>query len=186
MTDVSGATFAAFLSAVAASISAVVATAMARAAAKKSAAELASKNAELLKVADRHRESLELTQYIHITQRVFDLGNLFIEHPLLRKYFYEDGIVDSTEDVQKITSLAVYILDFYSTLQEAKALLTEALPSWEEWNRYIEDGFRRSPYLCYYFEQHMPWYDQSLAAIYNKVAIDRQEIIRKQRTALAK
>jgi hemoglobin-like flavoprotein len=36
-----------------------------------------------------HVESLKLSQYIAITQRVFDVDMLFVKNPDLRSYFYE-------------------------------------------------------------------------------------------------
>src|ERR1700733_13156714 len=70
-----------------------------------------------------HTESYKLSQYIEITQRVFDVDMLFIQNSDLRPYFYESKIVTVDCDIQKITAAAEYILDFYSTLQEHERLL---------------------------------------------------------------
>jgi len=181
---------------------------VARAAKKRSAEDLAHKDAELQFAKRQHEEQLsainentlrsleqsaslhakemKLTQYISITQRVFELDHLFIEKAELRKYFYDDRLVDPADkNLQTITSIGEYILDFYSTLQEQEVHLTDAGPEWEQWNNYIEDGFRRSPYLCFYFEQQIAWYEDGLTEIYRNVARDRQEVIRQQRSAFA-
>ena len=133
-----------------------------------------------------HAESMKLSQYIAITQRVFDVDMLFILNPKLRPYFYECRVVDQRADVQQITAIAEYILDFYSTVQEHERLLTSLeTPSWTEWRVFIADGFRGSPFLCSYFEQNAAWYEDGLMEIYRPVARERQEIVLRQRDALA-
>lgn len=136
--------------------------------------------------ATHHGKEMNLGHYINITQRVFDLGRLFIENPHLRKYFYDDEVVVSSEDMQKITSFTEYILDFYSSIQEHERLLGDYTPSWVEWNEYISEGFSRIPYLCVYFEQHMKWYEPGLHDIYMSIFKEREKIIIQQRVALSR
>ena len=71
-----------------------------------------------------HVESLKLSQYIAITQRVFDVDMLFVKNPDLRSYFYESKLVTTSCNIQQITAIAEYILDFYSTIQEHERLLS--------------------------------------------------------------
>jgi predicted RNase H-like nuclease len=71
-----------------------------------------------------HVESLKLSQYIAITQRVFDVDMLFVKNPDLRSYFYESKLVTTNCNIQQITAIAEYILDFYSTIQEHERLLS--------------------------------------------------------------
>ena len=73
----------------------------------------------------------------------------------------------------------------YSTVQEHERLLTSLeTPSWAEWRTFIADGFRGSPFLCSYFEQNAPWYEDGLMEIYRPVARERQEVLLRQRRAL--
>ena len=84
-----------------------------------------------------HVDSMKLSQYITITQRVFDVDMLFINNSKLRPYFRDGQIVDQSLDVQEVSAIAEYILDFFSTIQEHERLLTsQATPSWEEWRDY--------------------------------------------------
>lgn len=174
--------------------------------ARKFAMELQRRDEELADEKERHREHLQklsenttlilenatnlqatelkLAQYINITQRVFDLDHLFVNNSGLRKYFYDEALVDTSADVQLITAVTEYILDFYSTLQEHERLLSDSSPSWQEWNVYIEDGFRGSPFLCHYFEQNADWYEEGLMTLYKKVAKEKQNKVRKQRALL--
>ncbi|MBB5467979.1 hypothetical protein OKW30_002483 [Paraburkholderia sp. Clong3] len=134
--------------------------------------------------ATLHGKEMNLGHYINITQRVFDLGHLFIDHPHLRKYFYDNAVVDSSEDIEKITSFTEYILDFFSSIQEHERLLGDGTPSWKEWNEYISDFFGRSPFLCVYFAERASWYEPGLFEIFRPVGRSQEELIKKQRSAL--
>jgi hypothetical protein len=134
-----------------------------------------------------HAQSMKLSQYIAITQRVFDVDMLFVQNPSFRPYFYERRLVDDASNLQQVTAIAEYILDFYSTVQEHERLLaSQETPSWEEWRAFIADGFRWSPFLCAFFEQNAAWYEEGLMSIYRPVAKDHQELIARQRKALAR
>lgn len=134
-----------------------------------------------------HDQSIKLSQYISITQRVFDVDMLFIQNPQLRRYFYDNQIVDQLPDIERITAVAEYILDFYSTIQEHERILaTLATPSWKEWRTFIADGFRGSPFLCVYYDKNATWYEEGLMEIYRPVAKERHDVLVSQRTALTK
>jgi hypothetical protein len=133
-----------------------------------------------------HAESYKLSQYIAVTQRVFEVDMLFIRNPALRPYFYESEIVTVDCNIQQITAIAEYILDFYSTLQEHERLLvSQNIPSWEEWRSFIKDGFHDAPFLCDYYEQNSSWYEEGLMQIYRPVGHERRELISRQRAAIA-
>jgi hypothetical protein len=122
----------------------------------------------------------KMALYIDVTQRVFDIDGLFIQHPDLRCYFYEEELVKPNQNLNRITALAEYILDFYSILQEHERLLSDSTPSWKEWNAYIADGFRSSPYLCHYFSKNKGWYEEGLLRIYEHAIQGQGDIIDKQ------
>jgi hypothetical protein len=163
--------------------------------AKIARADFARKEAEVQAVTERHQQQLEqnkslhvdgvkLSLYVNITQRIFEIDRIFIEHPTLRPFFYDGTIVTPNNDKPRITALAEYILDFYSTLQEHESKIKDASPSWAEWTGYIEDGFKRSPFLCCYFLQRAYWYEPGLAELLNPIAKQNDALIKQQRAVL--
>lgn len=127
---------------------------------------------------------LRLQSYVAITARIFEVNKLFVDNPELRRYFYDGVVLTDKEVMAKASSVAEFLLDFYSTIQEHQAFLDQDVPTWEEWISYIKEGFKRSPFLCVYFEGKLNWYEPQLREFYSKIQEDRQEIIVTQRQAL--
>jgi hypothetical protein len=135
---------------------------------------------------EHHVGSYKLSQYIAITQRVFDVDMMFIRNSELRPYFYESKIVTRDCNIQQITAVAEYILDFYSTLQEHELLLaSQQIPSWAEWTSYISDGFHGAPFLCDYYERNKSWYEEGLMRIYEPVREEQKKLISQQRAEIS-
>lgn len=169
----------------AASVSAIAACAIAAFTLWKLLSDRKKDKAELVRKDAEHADGIKLSLYVNITQRIFEIDRIFIEHPLLRPFFYDGVIVTPIHDMPRITALAEYILDFYSTLQEHEKRIGDASPSWVEWTGYIKDGFQRSPFLCCYFAEHSYWYEPGLSGIFNPIAKQNDTKIKEQRAALS-
>jgi hypothetical protein len=139
--------------------------------------------------AKKDQNQKQLSLYVHLTQRVFEIDRIFIEHSEFRPYFYDCKILGKNDCVLKgdgflkISALAEYILDFFSNLQELEPKLNAGSPSWKEWNDFIESGFATSPFLCAYFERNAKWYEQGLRDKYDPIGKRNHALIQRQHEA---
>lgn len=126
------------------------------------------------------KRQMKMVVYATVTDRVFSVNQLFINHPEFRRYFYgkEHPVrtPNSQNDYERIVSVAEYILDFSSSILEHKELLeekkvrnpkpgsgsTSGQISWGEWEKYIEDIMENSPVLCRLLLEKREWYEDNL------------------------
>lgn len=135
------------------------------------------------------REDAQLSLYVQLTQRIFEIDRIFIEHPEFRPFFYGGDILRREDeafqkDGLKIKALADYMLDFFSTLQELEPKLKKGSPSWKEWDDYIESCFDTSPFLCIHFEANAKWYEKGLMDKYSPIGKRNHTRIQEQQKAL--
>lgn len=113
-------------------------------------------------------KSNESGAYSNIANHMFEIDQVFINHPNLRPYFYEGAeIKPEASDYQQVLAVAETILDFFDAILVQKPYLKKLWQgNW--WDTYIEDGFRNSPVLCRRIDSGKNWYSDELYAYRTK------------------
>lgn len=116
------------------------------------------------------RHSVQRDTYQKFYATVYDLDRHFLEHPELKPYFYADRPLDpSAEDAlkQKVESTAEWFSDFFDNLYYHMDSSPD--DGWAEWQRYVQDTFRRSSILRDYVRAHRDWYTARLGDTLDEV-----------------
>jgi hypothetical protein len=106
----------------------------------------------------------------------FMVNSIFIEHPDLRKYFYDgEEQIQNESDRDRVLAIAELMLDYfdYVLLQQRRSPILHPHNFWSE--EYLIDSFSASPILCEYLRQKMNWYSNDLAAVMHQ-GIDRRRV----------
>lgn len=128
----------------------------------------------------------KLSLYASLTANVFEVNRILMNHPELRKYFYEGALVTNDDPIELVATVAEFILDFFSVLQEHNRFLQgDHLPSYDQWVRYIQDLFRSSPFLCVQLSTNMDWYESGLIRLFDEVRGEVLDKMAAQSAALA-
>ncbi|HEX8148936.1 MAG TPA: hypothetical protein VF591_17260 [Pyrinomonadaceae bacterium] len=125
------------------------------------------------RMSDRElRENL----LVPLKTQQLELDRLFVEHPHLRKYFYDGARVpeDKPDEYAQVAATAEYILDHFAaimlhTTAEGKPLASTI------WREYMKDSFVNSPALCSTLERHRRWYARELLDIKDEACPARTE-----------
>jgi hypothetical protein len=98
--------------------------------------------------------------YDGLTRLVMDTDRVFIEHPEMRKYFY-DGYPPPTDPLELARALAIaeLLADFMDHVAEHIDELEDS--AWEEWKAYFGE-FRQSQVFKSFMDQNPTWYSPRL------------------------
>jgi hypothetical protein len=104
----------------------------------------------------------------------FMIDAIFIEHPNLRKHFY-NAAGPPPRDGDRVTAVAELMLDYfdYVLLQQQRSAEVHRHNFWSE--QYLIDSFSASPILCEYLEQRKTWYSDGLTDLMRQGIERRRE-----------
>jgi hypothetical protein len=94
-----------------------------------------------------------------MTSLIGSVSQVFIEHPKMRKYFYEGAEPDG-DDLEMARAIAMRMADALDHVTGHLDLMSE--PSQEAWRQYVADIGRQSPTLKGYVRAHKSWYRPEL------------------------
>jgi hypothetical protein len=106
--------------------------------------------------------------YDQAISQVRALDSLFIEHPELRKYFY-DGAPLGNEELEQARVFAAceYLLDTFDFLLTGLKRFRDVWPEEDRvlWHAWMRDVFRTSPTLSGYLDKKHTWYSDELKVL---------------------
>jgi len=106
------------------------------------------------------RHSTRITTYRSATDLTLDIDKLFVEHPAIRKYFYngEDVVNEQEETRARVESIAELMLDCFECIWDIRA--TYSAVDRGAWGHYILDMLCTSPAMNRMFEDRrsQDWY----------------------------
>lgn len=100
---------------------------------------------------------------IPLKTQQLELDRLFVEHPHIRKYFYngENISEDKQDEYAQVAAVAEYILDHFAAVISHTTADGQPLIS-TIWREYMKDCFVKSPVLCATLERYDRWYPREL------------------------
>jgi hypothetical protein len=105
-------------------------------------------------------QAARITTYTGATDLVLDIDHVFVEHPELRKYFYDgEDLSHATEDNRaKVEAIAELMLDCFEGIWDMKATYTPV--DRDSWGQYILDMMSTSPVMDAMYEERAKeaWY----------------------------
>jgi hypothetical protein len=110
--------------------------------------------------------ALESNTFGASANATFMINAIFIEHPELRKYFYDaEEHVPPQPQGDRVLGVAELMLDYfdYVLLQQQRSAELHSHNFWSE--QYLIDSFSASPILCDYLERKKSWYSDELTAV---------------------
>lgn len=117
--------------------------------------------------------ALESNTFDASAHATFMIDSIFIQHPELRRYFYnaEDQMPTQPER-DRVFAVAELMLDYfdYVLLQQRRSPVLHPHNFWSE--DYLIDSFSASPILCEYLERRKNWFSSELYAVMRK-GVDR-------------
>lgn len=99
------------------------------------------------------------------------MDKIFLEHPELRPYFYENiDISQITDDDtrRRVMIVAEYQLDYFDLVMTQLDYIPtdgDSQEDKENWNKYFADSFAKSPALCKRIGDNPDWYMTRLVKI---------------------
>jgi hypothetical protein len=106
------------------------------------------------------RHSAKITTYRSATDLTLDIDRIFVEHPGLRKYFYEavDTNAESAEVHSRVNAIAELMLDCFECIWDIRA--TYSAVDRGSWGHYVLDMLETAPAMKRMFEHRMQqdWY----------------------------
>jgi hypothetical protein len=101
-----------------------------------------------------------------LTDRAMNINQIFIEHPELRAFFYDNQPLPEDAEprlVQRTTAVAEHIADFIeNALLHRQTLGPAANDVWEEYCIYL---VCQSPTLRSYLTEHIHWYNAEVGRV---------------------
>ena len=106
------------------------------------------------------RRTLHVTTYQGATALALQMDQIFIEHPLLRPYFYSQAPVpdeaDDPETHHRVLATAEFVLDILECIWDhEKSYDPDDRESWKDW---IHDVFLGSPACREWYVENIAWY----------------------------
>ena len=119
--------------------------------------------------------ALESSTFDASANATFMIDSVFIEHPDLRKYFYDAGQPVAPELEDRVTAVAELMLDYfdYVLLQQKRPAELHPHNFWSD--QYLIDLFSASPILCEYLEKRKSWFSDDLTAVMHQGVERRKE-----------
>jgi hypothetical protein len=106
------------------------------------------------------RHSTRITTYRSATDLTLDIDRIFVEHPDLRKYFYDNvSVIDERINVrEQVDSIAELMLDCFECIWDIRA--TYSPVDRGSWGQYILDMLGTSPAMKRMFDDRVTqdWY----------------------------
>jgi hypothetical protein len=99
---------------------------------------------------------MSVTTYQGATQLMLEVDRIFLNHPELRPFFYDD--VEPTPDVDRnlINAAVEFMLDAFECIWDQRPHFSA--PDYDSWAEYIVDRFGTSPVLRQFYRDHAGWY----------------------------
>lgn len=103
---------------------------------------------------------------IPLKTQQLELDKLFVEHPHIRKYFYNGENIDEDkkDEYAQVAAVAEYILDHLAAVISHTTAEGQPLTS-TIWREYMKDCFANSPVLWATLERYDRWYPRELLNI---------------------
>ena len=120
--------------------------------------------------------ALESNTFGASANATFMISAIFIEHPDLRKYFYDaEEHVPPQPQGDRVLAVAELMLDYfdYVLLQQKRSAELHRHNFWSE--QYLIDSFSAGPILCDYLERKKSWYSDELTAVMRQGVERRRE-----------
>lgn len=129
-------------------------------------ARLANEQArEARKQNDLLASQAQLQNLQALTNQLLILDKLFIEHPEMRQYFYDNVEISGDKDkvnYQRALAIAEFQIDFFDTFLTQESSLNLADDEREAWHTYIIRSFARSRVMCVRLNTDPDWYGSNL------------------------
>lgn len=107
------------------------------------------------------------TIYQNITATMLEIDRYFIEHPELKKYFFDNTpITKKHREYERVKSIAEMFLDFMDFTLEHKPGM-EDYP-WSQWENYFKSVYDTSPALRELWEEvkGLNWYEKEVGEVF--------------------
>ena len=110
------------------------------------------------------KTNLQASMYATITTETLEMDKIFLAHPNLRPYFYEDKDISEITDDEtrhKVMIIAEYQLDYFDLVMTQLDYIPTDKDSKEDkdnWDKYFADSFAHSPALCRRIGLNPDWY----------------------------
>lgn len=106
---------------------------------------------------------VEAQTWQEITQQGNDISRIFVDHPDLRPYFYDNKSIDRNDpNFQAVMSICELYLDYIDSMQDEYVFALPGMAKNGEnralWDRYFKDMFASSPALRAYSIEKKHWY----------------------------
>jgi hypothetical protein len=106
------------------------------------------------------RRALQVTTYQGATALALQMDQMFLDHPLLRPYFYDDepvlAVEADPEMHHRVLAAAEFALDIVECIWDhRKSYEDDDRESWKDW---IHDVFQGSPAIRDWYEKNIEWY----------------------------
>ena len=105
--------------------------------------------------------------YQNITATMLDIDRYFIEHPELKKYFFDNAPISKKHrEYERVKSIAEMFLDFmdFTLMHETQM---KNYP-WYQWENYFKTVYDSSPILREYWDEvkGLDWYEKQVGEIF--------------------
>lgn len=102
------------------------------------------------------RKAIRQSAYRNTTDLALEYDRIFLEHPSLRPYFYENQDCPSGDRRHHVQAASEMLLDILEAIWDHRHQLpSEDLPAWQEW---IHGVFETSPTMRTMYEDDTDWY----------------------------
>jgi hypothetical protein len=109
-------------------------------------------------------ESLKDSVHESATDRGFAVGEIFINHPEMRPYFYSSKEISEDDPAyNKVIAVADVILDHFDSILIRSQDFPQASLR-QSWEGYMVDAFAISPVLCKHLTAIKDWHSDDLIA----------------------
>ncbi|NCA76792.1 MAG: hypothetical protein EOM90_10685 [Alphaproteobacteria bacterium] len=112
-------------------------------------------------------KNLKIQTHSSIYRLVFDLSEIFIDHPELRPYFYDSvPIKPGDHDYNKVMNASELLLDFFEYVVVEEPYMDDRIVS--GWKVYMAKMFRKSQSLKMFLNENKDQYNKTfLSFIYS-------------------
>jgi len=110
------------------------------------------------------QRSLNGSTHAAIYSQQHAINQLFVDHPELRKHFYENVPCRPADPNHEILlPVSDMVADFFEHLMQQRKNLPETI--WPAWERYMKYVYVNSPVLREHFVNNGSWYDDEFVAV---------------------
>jgi hypothetical protein len=94
---------------------------------------------------------------------ILDMDKMFLEHPDLRPYFYQDGtnqircIHDDDTNCVQVMAACEFVMDTFDCFLAQRVRYGHQTID-ADWTDWMKDTFSHSPSLALYMDEHQNWY----------------------------